>query len=443
MVVENWQQAERGLDFIRAELEGRATFLVHPEPNGNGIRPSARAGHRPGNRHRRAAERFPAPHQRLQRPRHRPAAARLAVLPGRGPRRRAAPVGGLSAPLFPAARRPLLPRPHRDRRQEIRRRPAGHEARSARAGGHARKRARPRWMSSVARLDGLQPGNHRLSKPNWNGCAPCSRRAKRTAWRSITKCASWATTWRAPTRGFRWRAWSWSGCGAMPKNRPNSANATAPPWRRRSGCAPNGKRRSKPSGRSWRSWKPQAAAIGEEHAATRAELAGLEERHRGEARRHGAASSSSGAKPPQRRDAIAPEIERLGEERARLLADNIELDQPSRRAGRRDRRPGSPRQRNGRAGCRHARSPARRRRRAEGPARRRAGKPGEALADRSRAGAQAGRTEVPRRDQPQGTELPGGGAGRRPTIPFPMPTPSPRPSRQPTRSATASKRWAR
>ena len=34
VVVQNWQQAERGLDFIRAELEGRATFLVHPEPNG-------------------------------------------------------------------------------------------------------------------------------------------------------------------------------------------------------------------------------------------------------------------------------------------------------------------------------------------------------------------------------------------------------------------------
>ncbi len=36
VVVKTWQQAERGLDFIRAELDGRATFLVHPEPNGNG-----------------------------------------------------------------------------------------------------------------------------------------------------------------------------------------------------------------------------------------------------------------------------------------------------------------------------------------------------------------------------------------------------------------------
>src|SRR5260370_18012174 len=34
VVVQDWQQAERGLDFIRAELDGRATFLVHRAPNG-------------------------------------------------------------------------------------------------------------------------------------------------------------------------------------------------------------------------------------------------------------------------------------------------------------------------------------------------------------------------------------------------------------------------
>jgi chromosome segregation protein len=36
VVVENWAQADRGLDFMRTELDGRATFLVHPESNGNG-----------------------------------------------------------------------------------------------------------------------------------------------------------------------------------------------------------------------------------------------------------------------------------------------------------------------------------------------------------------------------------------------------------------------
>src|SRR3954451_14105342 len=33
VVVQDLAQAERGLDFIRAELDGRATFLVHPEPS--------------------------------------------------------------------------------------------------------------------------------------------------------------------------------------------------------------------------------------------------------------------------------------------------------------------------------------------------------------------------------------------------------------------------
>ena len=100
-------------------------------------RPPARAGHRAGDRHQRAPQRFAAPHQRLQGSRHRPDAARLHVFPGRRSRRRAAPGGELSAPLFPPDRRRLLSRPDRDRRQEERRRSAGHEARSARTRGEA------------------------------------------------------------------------------------------------------------------------------------------------------------------------------------------------------------------------------------------------------------------------------------------------------------------
>src|SRR5882757_4508302 len=69
----------------------------------------------------------------------------------------------------------------------------------------------------------------------------------------------------------------------------------------------------------------QAATIAEEHAATRAELAGLEERHRGERNAMGRLEQQF-RETNNRRNAIAPEIERLGELRARLLADNIELD---------------------------------------------------------------------------------------------------------------------
>ncbi|HVN06034.1 MAG TPA: AAA family ATPase, partial [Bryobacteraceae bacterium] len=36
VVVEDWAAADRGLDFLRTELDGRATFLVHPEKDGNG-----------------------------------------------------------------------------------------------------------------------------------------------------------------------------------------------------------------------------------------------------------------------------------------------------------------------------------------------------------------------------------------------------------------------
>ncbi|HTS50356.1 MAG TPA: chromosome segregation protein SMC [Bryobacteraceae bacterium] len=32
VVVQNWNEAERGIDIMRADLDGRATFLVHPEP---------------------------------------------------------------------------------------------------------------------------------------------------------------------------------------------------------------------------------------------------------------------------------------------------------------------------------------------------------------------------------------------------------------------------
>jgi chromosome segregation protein len=63
----------------------------------------------------------------------------------------------------------------------------------------------------------------------------------------------------------------------------------------------------------------------EEHAALRVELAALEERHRSER----AAMSRLEAQWKERvtrRDEIASDIERLGIERSRLLADNIELD---------------------------------------------------------------------------------------------------------------------
>jgi chromosome segregation protein len=70
----------------------------------------------------------------------------------------------------------------------------------------------------------------------------------------------------------------------------------------------------------------EAQKIGEEHSVLRARLAALEERHRGEraalARLENQAREMSG-----RREQIAGEVARWGETRARILAENIELDQ--------------------------------------------------------------------------------------------------------------------
>ncbi len=69
-----------------------------------------------------------------------------------------------------------------------------------------------------------------------------------------------------------------------------------------------------------------AHTIGEEHAALRADLAGREERLRSER----AAAQRLDAQIRQlaaRREGLSRDLERMGVERARLLADNIELDQ--------------------------------------------------------------------------------------------------------------------
>jgi len=73
----------------------------------------------------------------------------------------------------------------------------------------------------------------------------------------------------------------------------------------------------------------QSHLLGEQHGNLRAELAGFEERQRSERAtqaRHEAGIASAAT----RRNEIALEMERLGAERARLLADNVELE---RRAG--------------------------------------------------------------------------------------------------------------
>ncbi len=61
VVVENWAQAEQGINLLPTELQGRATFLVHPEKGPAGGPSLAGAADRPRNRHRGPAERC-SPH---------------------------------------------------------------------------------------------------------------------------------------------------------------------------------------------------------------------------------------------------------------------------------------------------------------------------------------------------------------------------------------------
>jgi chromosome segregation protein len=70
----------------------------------------------------------------------------------------------------------------------------------------------------------------------------------------------------------------------------------------------------------------EAQKIGEEHSVLRARLAALEERHRGE-RAALARLESQSREMSDRREQIAGEVARWGENRARILTENIELDQ--------------------------------------------------------------------------------------------------------------------
>jgi len=69
-----------------------------------------------------------------------------------------------------------------------------------------------------------------------------------------------------------------------------------------------------------------AHSVGEEHARQRAELAGLDERLRAE-KTAGGRIEAHILQMVARREELERELERMGVERARLLADNIELDQ--------------------------------------------------------------------------------------------------------------------
>ncbi len=323
VVVQNWQQAERGLDFIRAELDGRATFLVHPEPNGNGHRhlPEPAIGPETGIAARlsdslrltngfrdRATDLLPRVSLCFL-AEDRNSAQRLAtsyphlyfLMPdgicyhghtvtggkktGAGPLAMKREARELGVQLQGRQKRldEMLARMD-GLNQEI----IGLEAELERLRSlqQAREKDRVALDHDMRKLgDDLSRTNSRLSVARLE-----LERLNRDAERSAAQ--------REQNRA-----------AVEEKERLRAEREEALESERQ----------------ELDKLESQSATIGEEHAATRAELAGLEERHRGE-RSAMARLEQQFRETTNRRNAIAPEIERWGESRARLLADNIELD---------------------------------------------------------------------------------------------------------------------
>jgi chromosome segregation protein len=324
VVVETWQQAERGLDFVRAELDGRATFLIHPEPNGNGkfhlpepaIGPETGISARLSDSLRltngfrdRAIDLMPRVSLCFL-AEDRTAAQRLAtaypylyfLLPDGVCYHGHTVTGGRKTAAGPLA----MKRESRElavrlearqnsldemiaRAEALHQEIAGYEAEleRLRALQQSREKDRVALDHEMRKLgDDLARSNSRLSIARLE-----LERLRRDAEKS-----------------------------AEQRERNRAAVEEKERMRAQSEEALEAERGE------LEKLEGQAATIAEEHAAIRAELAGLEERHRGERTAMGRLEQQW-RETTQRHNALAPEIERLGEQRSRLLADNIELDQ--------------------------------------------------------------------------------------------------------------------
>ena len=323
VVVENWAQAERGLDFIRAELDGRATFLVHPEPNGNGhghlpepaIGPETGIAARLGDSLRltngfrdRAIDLLPRVSLCFL-AEDRVAAQRLAIayphlyflLPDGVCYHGHTVTGGKKSGAGPLAMK-----------------------REARELGGRLQNRQARLDEMAARLDGLTQDIMGLEAELEHLRGLQQSREKDSLaldhdMRKLGEDLGRTNSRLSVARLELERLERDAGKSAEQRERNRAAVAEKESLRAAREEALEGERLELDK------LEGQAATVGEEHAATRAALAGLEERHRGERAAMGRLEQQF-RETGNRRQAIAPEIERLGEQRARLLASNIELD---------------------------------------------------------------------------------------------------------------------
>lgn len=324
VVVQSWAQAEQGLDFVRAELDGRATFLVHPEDDGNthGRLPEPAIGPETGIAARlseslrltngfkdRAVDLLPRVSLCFL-AEDRAAAQRLSVayphlyflLPDGVCYHGHTVTGGKKNAAGPLA----MKREARELGIKLQAKQAALDEMSGRLDGlnleiigleaelerlrsllQAREKDRVALDHEMRKLgDDLARANSRLSVARLE-----LERLRRDAEKS-----------------------------AEQRERNRAAVEEKEKLRAEREQALEAEREE------LENFAGQAATIGEEHAATRAELAGLEERQRAERSAMGRLEHQF-RETMQRRNTLAPEIERLGEHRSRLLADNIELDQ--------------------------------------------------------------------------------------------------------------------
>jgi chromosome segregation protein len=324
VVVENWRQADNGLDFIRAELNGRATFLVHPEPD--------------------AAGKTPLPEPAI------------------------GPETGITARLSDSLR---LTNGFRDRATDLLPRVSLCFLAEDRASAQRLSTSYPHLYFLLP--DGVCYHGHTVTGGKKSGAGPLAM--KREARELGVKLAQWQSKLEARAANLdalhqeiialeaeleRLRSLQQSRekdrvalDHEMRKlgddlSRSNSRLSVArlelerlrrdaeksAAQRETNRAAVDEKERLRAEReealdaerQELEKFEFQAAAIGEEYAATRAGLAGIEERQRGE-RNAMARLDQQFRETIQRRNAIAGETERMGELRARLLADNIELDQ--------------------------------------------------------------------------------------------------------------------
>jgi len=326
VVVKDWRQAERGLDFIRAELDGRATFLVHPEPNGNGGAhlPEPAIGPETGIVARlseslrltnglrdRAADLLPRvslcflAEDRASAQRLAAGYPHLYFLLTEGLCYHGHTVtGGKKSVAGPLA----MKREARELAVKLQSRQNALDEQLARLEGLSREIAG--LEGEVERLRALQQSREKDRVALDHDIRKLGEDLARANSRVSVARLELERLDRDATKSAEQRERNLAAIEAKEMTRADREEAL------------NGEREE------LEKLDGQAAAVGEEHAEIRAQLAAVEERRRGE-RAAMARLEQQFREIGARRDALAPEIERLGEQRLRLLADNIELDRRS------------------------------------------------------------------------------------------------------------------